>query len=159
MSDKTPAEKVMKMMRKVAGGDHAKLVNAVSENLADLDTDDIKAQVLTILSMDLVQHVNQSAAQTAKCADPLLNMSKTHAALFKTLAGSSDSARDAVGFFLTEALRCNNFARHDSAIVATFIEMIEDAGIKIAGDPKTCIKLATFAVLDFGSGVVTMQPT
>jgi len=152
-------EKFFKMMVKTAHGDQAQLIRNIDTNLADLDDTAMQADVMGRLARYLVEHVNTDNAAITKCVGAALDLVKTHRDLLTKLAAKGgDDARDQVGWFLVEALRCTNFAKHDAGKIRYFKEVMEEAGLTIAGNPDKCIEFATFENLDYAAGTVTMEP-
>ena len=70
----------------------------------------------------------------------------------------ADCEKEETASFLTECLRCMNFAKHKSSVVAKFVALFEELNIKLVGDPETCIEQASFKDLSASKGVVTMIP-
>ena len=89
---------------------------------------------------------------------PLFNFIKTRESWFVECCSEDAGYKDAIGEFLTEALRVCNFTRHDPDLVRYFISLFQKCGIVVAGDAEKCAELATFGGLgyDVASHTVTM---
>jgi len=92
---------------------------------------------------------NKSAVEA--CATLLFNAIHKNWDLLK-----GHDSTDLVASFLVEALRCYNFAKHDSNAIIAFIKLFGDLGVKIDLD-QNCVKCATFGDLTYSKGVVKMS--
>lgn len=152
-------EKIFRIMVKTAKGDQAQLIRNIDGNLADLDDAEMQADVMGRLARYLAEQVNQNNSAVTKCVGAVLDLVRTHRDLLIKLAkNGGNDARDQVGWFLVEALRCTNFAKHDTGKIQYFIDMMKEAGLTISGDPDKCAKMATFENLDYTAGTVKMDP-
>lgn len=119
--------------------------------------------------MDNAENVNQvkdwlgksvtySGDANSCVAGPMREMIRDNKAALKTLSEKGASEKDAVAGFLTEALRCYNFAHHDASAIKEFINPFKEMDVPIHGDPDKCISVASFAGLGYTPGYgVTMQ--
>ncbi len=105
---------------------------------------------LADLTSWLANDVCQSKVNVLVCAAPLFKLIEANWSQIK-----GGGSQDIVALFLVEALRCYNFANHDSKAIVAFIDIFKDLGVKVNCD-KNCVTLATFSDLSYDKGVVTM---
>lgn len=66
-----------------------------------------------------------------------------------TLKGQVKGHKNVIAEFLVEVLRCINFALHDKQKIILFIEIFQNLGISIGGQPDACVLYETFEDLRY----------
>lgn len=122
------------------------LFKLVLENDIEVDS------FLVDLTAWLANDVCQDAHKVKVCATPLLSSIQTS---WKWLKGHKNI--DIVACFLVEALRCYNFANHNSAAIREFIKLFKELRVTLVCDDRA-VEHATFSILSYDGGVVTMIP-
>jgi hypothetical protein len=112
---------------------------------------------------DLTAWIEDICQNTAECGatQGLLNQFVDSMLIRLTqFSQQSVANKDAVGQFVTEVLRCTNFALHDKNKIQKFCTIITQCGILIDGDAGACIEQASFADLRYVETThkIRMQP-
>ena len=149
----------LKMLNKKPA--HAAKAAFLAANVGDLSTALGAGVDLTEVTTWLAAEVQTKDAYCKEVADDLLAFVQGCANALAVYAAAAAANRDIVGDFLAEALRTCNFAKHESAIITTFIGLFGNCGIVIVGNPAQCAHLATFAQLGYSQAThqVTMNPS
>ncbi|MCF3948173.1 hypothetical protein [Acidiphilium iwatense] len=130
----------------------AQLFNFLTQQQLDLSPENYSE-----LGLLLAIQVNINDHSVKSVWSNLYNFVQKYQEDIKTNALNDKSA---VAEFLVEALRCVNFACHNSDKIKYFITLIKGCGISIDGEPDQCMSLATFGTLQFNttSKKIMMSP-
>jgi hypothetical protein len=103
---------------------------------------------LDFLTGLLEDKVNTDKALVEANADKVLKLVRLWRVALGGLA-ADEKAKPSVGAFLVAALRCVNFANHNSKLVLEFYNIMKQCSFTVVGDPEKCINAASFADLAY----------